>query len=418
FLAGHSVGEIAAAHVAGVLSLEDACALVAARGRLMGALPEGGAMVAVEASEEDVRPLLTGGVDIAAVNGPRSVVLSGDESAVLELAGRWKHKRLKVSHAFHSHLMDPMLDAFRAVAEELTYERATVPVVGQPEHVDAEYWVRHVRDAVRFHDALEHLRAEGVTSFLEIGPDGVLSALAENGVPLLRRNRPETESALTALAQLYVRGTAVDWAALVPGSRRIPLPTYPFQRQRFWPEQAVRTADDSRFWTAVDTGELGLDANALAAVTAWRDRQRQEAAHEAWRYRVEWKPFTASPAQIAPRGTWLVLLPAGGHAPTSGTDREWLERGPAALSDTLTVTADRISELAHTGQEFTGVLSLLALGSYDDPRGASLATASAVRALGEAGVHAPLWIATAGAVSTGRSDRVRAADRTAVWGLG
>ncbi|MCF3170955.1 SDR family NAD(P)-dependent oxidoreductase [Streptomyces violaceoruber] len=300
----------------------------------------------------------------------------------------------------------------------MTYERATVPVAGQPEHVDAEYWVRHVRDAVRFHDALEHLRAEGVTSFLEIGPDGVLSALAENGVPLLRRDRPETESALTALAQLYVRGTAVDWAALVPGSRRIPLPTYPFQRQRFWPEQTVRTADDSRFWTAVDTGELGLDANALAAVTAWRDRQRQEVAHEAWRYRVEWKPFTASPAQVAPRGTWLVLLPAGGHAPTSGTDREWLERGPAALPDTLTVTADRISELAHTGQEFTGVLSLLALGSYDDPRGASLATASAVRALGEAGVHAPLWIATAGAVSTGRSDQVRAADRTAVWGLG
>ncbi|WP_144317149.1 acyltransferase domain-containing protein, partial [Streptomyces sp. sk226] len=130
---------------------EDACALVAARGRLMGALPEGGAMVAVEASEEDVRPLLGGveGVDIAAVNGPRSVVLSGDEGAVLELAGRWKHKRLRVSHAFHSHLMDPMLDAFRAVAEELTYERATVPVAGQPEHVDAEYWVRHVRDAVR-----------------------------------------------------------------------------------------------------------------------------------------------------------------------------------------------------------------------------------------------------------------------------
>ncbi|MFE3360574.1 acyltransferase domain-containing protein, partial [Streptomyces californicus] len=247
FLAGHSVGEIAAAHVAGVLSLDDACALVAARGRLMQALPEGGAMVAVEASEEDVRPLLTGGVDIAAVNGPRSVVLSGDEDAVLELAARWKNKRLRVSHAFHSHLMDPMLDEFRAVAQELTYERATVPVAGQPDRVDAEYWVRHVRDAVRFHDAVEWLRAEGVTSFLEIGPDGVLSALADGGVPLLRRSRPEVESALTALARLHVRGVAVDWAALFAGTgaRRVDLPTYAFQHKRYWPRASGQTGDAS-----------------------------------------------------------------------------------------------------------------------------------------------------------------------------
>ncbi|MGV9315479.1 type I polyketide synthase, partial [Streptomyces sp. NPDC003691] len=414
FLAGHSVGEIAAAHAAGVLSLDDACTLVAARGRLMGALPEGGAMAAVEASEEDVRPHLTDGIDIAAVNGPRSVVLSGDEDAVLALASRWKNKRLKVSHAFHSHLMDPMLDEFRTVAEVLSYERASVPVAGLPARVDAEYWVNHVRDAVRFHDALERLRTGGVTTFLEIGPDGILSALADGGVPLLRRDRSEAESALTALARLHTTGTPVDWAALVPGSRRIPLPTYPFQRQRYWPEQTARTAGDSRFWTAVDTGELGLDEAALAAVTAWRDRQRQEAAHEAWRYRTDWKPLTAAPAAL--HGTWLVLIPGSAHRPTADTDRAWLARAADALPDALTVTADRIGALS--GGEFAGVLSLLALGAYDDPRGATLATAAAVRALGDAGIGAPLWIATAGAVSTGRSDRVRAADRTAVWGLG
>ncbi|RBM05137.1 acyltransferase domain-containing protein, partial [Streptomyces sp. PT12] len=117
---------------------------------------------AVRAPESEVLPLLTDGVDIAAVNGPDSVVLSGDEQAVVALAGRWKYKRLAVSHAFHSHLMDPMLEAFRAVAETLTYHPARLPIAGQPESVDAEYWVRHVREAVRFHDATEQLRADGV----------------------------------------------------------------------------------------------------------------------------------------------------------------------------------------------------------------------------------------------------------------
>ncbi|MFI9194298.1 beta-ketoacyl synthase N-terminal-like domain-containing protein, partial [Streptomyces californicus] len=265
-LAGHSVGEIAAAHVAGVLSLEDACALVAARGRLMQALPEGGAMVAVEASEEDVRPLLTDGVDIAAVNGPRSLVLSGDEDATLKLAAAWKNKQLRVSHAFHSHLMDPMLDEFRAVARELTYERATVPIAGQPDRVDAEYWVRHVRDAVRFHDALEELRARGVTSFLEIGPDGILSALAGGGVPLLRSGRPEVRSLLAGLGRVHVHGTPVDWAALAPGGRRVDLPTYPFQRQRYWPQVRPVAAGD-----ASSMGLVSADHPLLGAAVPMAD---------------------------------------------------------------------------------------------------------------------------------------------------
>ncbi|UED87195.1 SDR family NAD(P)-dependent oxidoreductase [Streptomyces profundus] len=237
FLAGHSIGEIAAAHVAGVLSLDDACVLVAARGRLMGALPEGGAMVAVQAPEAEVLPLLTDGIDIAAVNGPDSVVLSGDEAAVVELAGRWKHKRLSVSHAFHSHLMDPMLDAFRAVAETLTYRPAEIPVAGQPSVVDAEYWVRHVREAVRFHDALEWLRAQGVGTFLEIGPDGVLSAMAD-GVPALRKSRPEAEALVEALGRVYVAGFAPDWERVFAGTgaRAVDLPTYAFQRERYWIE--------------------------------------------------------------------------------------------------------------------------------------------------------------------------------------
>ncbi|UED88699.1 SDR family NAD(P)-dependent oxidoreductase [Streptomyces profundus] len=413
FLAGHSIGEIAAAHVAGVLALDDACALVAARGRLMGALPEGGAMVAVQAAEAEVLPLLTDGVDIAAVNGPDSVVLSGDEAAVVELAGRWKHKRLSVSHAFHSHLMEPMLAEFRSVAETLTYHPAQIPVAGQPSVVDAEYWVRHVREAVRFHDAVEWLRAQGVGTFLEIGPDGVLSAMAE-GTPALRKNRPEVQTLLTAVATLHVRGTAVDWAALVPGSRPVTLPTYPFQRTRFWPESTAPADHDGALWAAIDTGELALDDDARTAVTAWRDQRRREATHEPWRYRVEWKPLTGTPPALT--GSWLVLN-------TPGSTDSWASRAAEALPDAQVVSVDHPDQLPAAladmpAEDLTGVLSLLALDATADPRAATLATAASVRALGAAGIEAPLWIATSGAVSTGRADRVTAAAQAAVWGLG
>ncbi|MGV9311619.1 SDR family NAD(P)-dependent oxidoreductase, partial [Streptomyces sp. NPDC003691] len=262
FVTGHSVGEIAAAHVAGVLSLDDACTLVAARGRLMGALPEGGAMVAVEASEDDVRPLLAEheGVDIAAVNGPRSVVLSGDEDAVLALAARWKNKRLRVSHAFHSHLMDPMLAEFRTVAEGLAYEAPRVPVVsnvtGEPVAADADYWVRHVRAAVRFHDGMRWLEDRGVTNYLELGPGGVLSALGQECVAEGRFTAAlrDDRSVVAALARIHAQGAGVDWQAFyaASGARRIDLPTYAFQRTRFWLEPPAT-------WVG-DVGAAGLTA--------------------------------------------------------------------------------------------------------------------------------------------------------------
>ncbi|WP_316525167.1 type I polyketide synthase [Kitasatospora brasiliensis] len=250
FLAGHSIGEVAAAHVAGVLSLADACRLVAARGRLMQALPAGGAMVAVQAAEAEVLPLLTEGVGIAAVNGPRAVVISGVESEVLRIAESFeKTKRLKVSHAFHSPLMEPMLAEFRAVVSGLSYGRASVPVVSNvtgalatEELADPEYWVRHVREAVRFHDGVRALEAAGVSRFVELGPDAVLTGLATESartpdaafVPLGRRRGPETTSLLTGLAELYVDGLSPDWPAVFPGTGRAELPTYAFQHQRYW----------------------------------------------------------------------------------------------------------------------------------------------------------------------------------------
>ncbi|MCX4783637.1 type I polyketide synthase [Streptomyces sp. NBC_01264] len=251
FVAGHSIGEIAAAHVAGVFSLQDAVRLVVARAGLMQALPRGGAMVAVQASEDEVLPLLDSRVAIAAVNGPQSVVVSGEEAAVLAVAGKLeelgrKTRRLTVSHAFHSPLMDPMLDEFKAVASELTYAGPRIAVVSTvtgrlAEGTDlrsAEYWADQVRGTVRFADAVESLAAEGVTSYLEIGPDGVLSALAEGAVPALRRGRDEVTTLLSAVGSLFTRGVPVDWQALYAGTgaRRVPLPTYAFQRRRYWLE--------------------------------------------------------------------------------------------------------------------------------------------------------------------------------------
>ncbi|MFI9031222.1 type I polyketide synthase [Streptomyces sp. NPDC053560] len=285
YVAGHSVGEIAAAHVAGVFSLEDACRLVAVRARLMDALPVGGAMVAVEASEEEVVPLLAAGVSVAAVNGPSSVVVSGAEAAVLAVASQLAERgrrtsRLPVSHAFHSPLMDPMLDDFRAVAERVTYEGPRIPVVSNltgevataKEHCSAEYWVRHVREAVRFADGVHALADRGVTAFLEIGPDGVLSALARPLLPVdaivtpaLRKDRDEESALLTGAARLHTAGVDVDWAGVLAdtGARRVPLPTYAFQRERYWPTVAATAPGDA--------SGLGLEAGGhplLGAATA------------------------------------------------------------------------------------------------------------------------------------------------------
>ncbi|HEV7650683.1 MAG TPA: type I polyketide synthase, partial [Actinophytocola sp.] len=238
-LVGHSIGEIAAAQVADVLSLVDACTLVSARARLMQALPRGGAMVSLRAREDQVLPLLTGQVGIAAVNGPSSLVISGDEAEVLAIAARFESaKRLRVSHAFHSPLMDPMLDEFAEVVRGLTFAEPGIPMLS-PVH-EPGYWVRHVRDTVRFGDHLARL--EGVTRFVEIGPGAVLTAIARETlpdaafVPMLR------DTVAHAAGRLFVAGIDVDWPAVLPGTRRVDLPTYAFQHRRYWATSTPGTA--------------------------------------------------------------------------------------------------------------------------------------------------------------------------------
>ncbi|WP_328454213.1 type I polyketide synthase [Amycolatopsis sp. NBC_00438] len=249
YLMGHSVGELTAAHVAGVFSLADAAALVTARGRLMRTLPEDGIMVAVQATEEEVRPLLEDHADvsIAAINGPDALVVSGGRRGVLTVAqqcrdrGR-KTKQLTVSRAFHSPHTDAVVEEFRAVAGRVAYAEPQVPVVSNVTGdlaagrlTGAAYWAGHIRATVDFARGVRTLRAQGVTTFLELGPDATLAALVA-GTPTLRADRPETTSFLGALATLEAGGAGIDPAALVSASDgpRIELPTYPFQHKSYW----------------------------------------------------------------------------------------------------------------------------------------------------------------------------------------
>ncbi|MFJ2444366.1 type I polyketide synthase [Streptomyces sp. NPDC087658] len=277
---GHSIGEITAAHVAGVLSLADACTLVAARAKLMQALPAGGAMVAVQATEDEVAPLLAGREDtvsVAAVNGPAAVVVAGEERAVEEIAahfaGRGRAtKRLPVSHAFHSPLMDPMLDDFRTVAESLAFHPPTLPVISHlagrsttGSLTTPDHWVRHAREAVRFADGIAALQDARVDILLELGPGSVLCAMAEDSferydspdpggsaparlltaVPALRKGRGEEGAFATALGRLHTAGVSVDWHAYFAGTgaHRVDLPTYAFQHERFWPAPPPENTD-------------------------------------------------------------------------------------------------------------------------------------------------------------------------------
>ena len=419
FLAGHSIGELAAAHVAGVLTLADACELVAARARLMAALPAGGAMVAVQATEDEVTPLLGERVNLAAVNAADSVVLSGDEDAVLaaaaELASRGrKTKRLAVSHAFHSVLMEPMLAGFRQVVSGLTFSAPKIPIVtGEAADLtDPEYWVRHVREPVRFAGRMTALEARGATRFVEVGPDGTLTGMASVPVvAMLRASRDERESVLSALAELHVRGGAPDWTALLDGARRVELPTYAFQRERFWltsPEStAVGDVDADRFWSVVERQDLDelaatLDvpsetplSDVLPALASWRRRHHDESTVDKWRYRIDWRPVTGTTTTRL-SGRWLVVAPEGADDVVAGLR----DRG----ADVRHVTA----VAALPGDEPAGILSLLGVAD----------TLALVQALGSLGWSAPLWCATRGAVSTGRSDPLEHPEQAQVWGLG
>ncbi|MBB4683795.1 type I polyketide synthase [Amycolatopsis jiangsuensis] len=448
FVAGHSIGELAAVHVAGVLSLADAAKLVLARGRLMQALPEGGAMIALEATEDEVRPHLPDEVALAAVNGPRAVVLSGAEAATLAVAGRFpgrRSTRLPVSHAFHSPLMEPMLAEFTAVARTLTFHEPAIPVVstltGQlaDRLTDPVYWAEHIRGTVRFADAVDTLHAQGTTVFLEVGPDAALTPMGRSARPddavfaaAQRKDRDQARTLVDALGSLHAHGARVDWAAYLDGSgaRRVDLPTYPFQRKRFWLEDPapvpVAGTEDSRFWSVVEAGDAGefaaelklsdVDAplgTVLPALTRYRRARSLSAEADALAYHVRWQPIT--PAATVATGRWLLVTPAVEHP--------WIEATAEALAgaDVRRLVLDRADRVdLPEGEPFDGIVSLLALDEteHDGLSFGAEATMTLLRTLAARDPQGPLWTLTRGAVSTGPQDPPDAPAQAQLWGFG
>ncbi|MFI9261917.1 type I polyketide synthase [Streptomyces sioyaensis] len=462
-LVGHSVGEIAAACVSGVLSLSDAARMAVARGRLMQALPEGGAMVAIAAGEDEVAASLADVPDvaIAAVNGPEAVVVSGAEAAVIRIADYWREQgrrttRLRVSHAFHSPLMDPMLDDFAALLAELTFHEPTLPISPSADSphpfASAGYWLDHARRAVRFADALGALDDADV--LVELGPDAALVPLAGTDKPVLpsaRRDHPEVRTLVTALGAGHAHGVSVDWTAALGEGRQVRLPTYSFQHERYWLDEdpaadrgtgSVDDATKARFWQVVEnqdldglTRTLGLDAEtplraALPVLHDWHRTSTTLAQAAGWRYRVAWDRVPTDDRTVALDGTWWIVVPrdaadtttadavrralaAAGANPRIITidphraDRTTLAKELAAAADGT--VAGTVSLLAEAGGEHTGHRGVAA---------GALATLVLLQALHDADISTRLWTLTRGAVRTGPADTAPDPWHAQVWGLG
>ncbi|WP_394836549.1 SDR family NAD(P)-dependent oxidoreductase [Pendulispora rubella] len=483
-LAGHSIGELSAAHVAGVLDLHDAARLVCARGRLMQACRADGAMVSLEASEAEaleVLKLVSGSVSIAGLNGPTHTVLSGDEAAVLEAAEhftqrgrRWK--RLRVSHAFHSAHMDGMVAEFAKVADACTFRAPALPIVSTASGAwmgpeleagegmrSAQYWVAQAREAVRFVDAMATLHGQGISHYLECGPSGVLSAMGaacnlpeETGstfVPSLRdakSGEPDDAHALvSALGALHVAGHRVDWTRVFAGldTARVALPTYAFQRRRYWIDvpAASRAGAGSKaeraLWAAVQNGEaervadmLNVSDGARADIApllpylaTWHAKLDEAAEASDCLYETAWVPGEGeSLGHASASGHWAVVVPAAA-ADVADALIAVLETAGATVH-AMAASGDRVELAARFAAQkdaWRAIVTLTALDEAPDAAQPSVSrglvqTLAVAQSLQNAGVRAPLWTVTQGAIATNdaRHAPMPRWQQATAWGLG
>ncbi|MFH9862564.1 thioester reductase domain-containing protein [Streptomyces sp. NPDC017202] len=437
-VAGHSIGELAAAHAAGVFSLQDAARLVTARGRLMQAAREGGAMAAIQATETEVRAsLLPHGeehIAVAAVNGPRATVISGDQDTVTKVMEEWQAKgtrvkRLTVSHAFHSPHMNDILDEFRQVAATVTYHKPHIPLVSTltgriataDELTDPQYWTDQIRGTVRFTHALTTLHETGTRVFVEIGPDAVLTALTRDtlddttALPLLRRDHDEARILVQAVGALHTQGVRVDWTAFFAGTgaRRIesPLPTYAFQHERYWIKPVAG---------ALDTAGLGLRPGGHPVFGAQVEQADGRGALFTGRVSVRSHPWLTrytllGATALPPEALVDALVRAGDELGTGAVESLVLDLPPALPED------GRLQLQLSVGEPDADLTRAFTL--YARPDGGDLPWSECARGrLGHGGSRAPFgppaaWPpAEAAALALGDTDTDRGV--TAGWRLG
>ncbi|MFI0781118.1 type I polyketide synthase [Streptomyces sp. NPDC021212] len=483
---GHSQGEIAAAVVAGALSLEDGAKVVALRSRALRRLAGGGAMASLGLGQEQAGKLLAGlgdraaEVGVAAVNGPSSTVISGPPAQVADAVAACREtdgraRPIDVDYASHGPQVDEIaaeltevLAGIRPGASKVAFYSTVTGGRIDTTTLDSGYWVTNLREPVRFADAIEALLADGHRVFIETSTHPVLTvgmqetfehtAVEAVTVPTLRRDHGGRAQLIQSLAQAFTAGVDVDWTTLHPtgpaAPRTVDLPTYAFQRERYWlpdsvPSDAAPRADEDeeRFWAAVDGedpralpdalrlpddhGSRSSWDTVLPVLSAWRRERHERSAVDSWRYRIQWQPLTNLTA-TAPDGahTWLVVRPADGAHDWVNACVEALGAGGGRVEE-LTVADDtgraRLTELLHDrfadAAPPAGALSLLALDTSTHPRRHGVATGltgtlTLLQALVDADVTAPLWCATRGAVSIGDTDPVTAAPQAQLWGLG
>ncbi|MGW4364398.1 type I polyketide synthase [Nocardia takedensis] len=468
---GHSQGEIAAACVAGALTLADAAKVVALRSRAIAALAGAGGMVSVSAPEDAVRERIARWgerLSLAAVNGARSVVVSGATDALVELvaeldAEQVRNRTVPVDYASHSTQVEGIRGDVLSALADITPVAPDIPIMSTvlgdwlDRPMDGEYWYRNLRGTVRLDPATRALARTGHDVFVEVSPHPVLTPAVQETfedierdatvLGTLRRDDGDLARFQSALGELWVRGVPVRWepafAAYAP--RVVDLPTYAFQRESYWLTDETTSAatsaapGDARFWAAVDSGdpaafartvglpdETGLDT-LLPTLAAWRAGRVELDTVDSWRYRIGWRTLP-DPEPAIPEGAWLVVAPAV-HAETPGvTDVLDGLRGLGVA--VVTVAADHahvdraaMAALLAQAGPVDGVLSLAALDERVHPDHPGLVvglalTTAVIQAMGDLGASAPLWVATRGAVTVGGGDPLDAPTQTAVWGLG